>query len=729
MTIFEQNLTYSDITNQIRSFIVSNNIGNTSLINEINTYGSNISTLIDIVGYVYLVSNMKNEMYFNEYSLSDATIPSNQIKRAMEYGTIIQSKKASKIKVALKSKNSDITVSNGVISIIPTSNPNLDFITELDTNEITFSSNDVVELEFKQIVKQTVLTFNVNTNYKSNTNYIDIPGKFDIDYDTFGITTTDGTECVKFDNTLDFSTYDATKIYYLMDFTGDNLRVIFLSGFIGTEYSGNVNITYNTTQGSNGNGYIDSGFKIKGTTLTGLNISDIQIFVQGNKTSNGQNEVDTNLLKYIAPTSFKSQQAIITKQDLINFFRLNYSGYNCLVLTSDDIIQNVTAGRIFVYLYKISNGNIISFDYNAEDWTTLYQKISLGSQIIFLDINEVNLKIDTTVMVSKSKNTSVVNNQIQNIIINHFNNTSFFTKSQISEKVLQSAIDGLSGFTINNITQYFTKSITTELNSNVFIYRLNSYNKPPQGTYESLIDNYFKDYTVIDKNNVVKTTELKDKLKFNFNNLTSDLLSYKRYDSFVTLPMPTNITLGNLINVTLKPLSKNLKNITIGLDFKLTQNIIQSVKSLSEKQSVAFEGQNITVTLSQSKLRKVTFNDSDEDCYFIDEDVIIELTDTSNNVYILSLMKNLDSTVENKKIVGFYSDINKYKSQVSYLVCNDNIKTQVFNLQQSDATPITLNVSLESIIINMNIENNVILNNDSVLLIKRSDIKNNIIKI
>jgi hypothetical protein len=191
---------------------------------------------------------MKNEMYFNEYSLSDATIPSNQIKRAMEYGTIIRSKKASKIKVALKSKNLDITTSNGVISIIPISNPNLDFIAELDTNEITFSSNDVVELEFKQIVKQTVLTFNVNTNYKSNTNYIDIPGKFDIDYDTFNITTTDGTECVKFDNTLDFSTYDATKIYYLMDFSGDNLRVIFLSGFIGKEYSGNVNITYNTTQ-------------------------------------------------------------------------------------------------------------------------------------------------------------------------------------------------------------------------------------------------------------------------------------------------------------------------------------------------------------------------------------------------------------------------------------------------------------------------------------------------
>lgn len=724
MNLFDSNLTYGDIVNQIKQFVIDNNTNNSTLLQELNVKSSNISTLVDIVAYVYMVSNFKNEMYFGEFSLTDATIPSNQIKRAMELGVIIQSKKSSSIKLKIRSKTNDLIVdtkAGSTLSVVSKTNPNLQFIYECN-DSIVITPSTEVELEFKQLQVQPSQVFTIDTNYKSVNNYISLQNAFDIDYNTFSITDSNNVEFIRFDNTYDVTSIDNTKKYYIMDFTDStSAKIRFLGGFIGAEYKGNVTVKYNTTFGSLANGISDTDLKFKSTDITlsdnsSLSISDLIIIPSENKTNNGTDEVDTNLLKFIAPTTFKSKNSIITKDDLKSWFKLNFGGYESIIIGADDLYTNVIPGRIYVYLYKIVNNKVINFDYNDYDWTELYSKLSLGCRIVWSDVCEVNTRVKSTAVVSKNVNASVITNQIQSIIVGNFNNSTFFTKHGIQQKIMENGISGLIGFNIDSVVTYYSKDIVISSNTSSFNYKLNSYNKVSDTLYNNIIDSYLSNYNITDINGNNKKVELSDKLKNNFTNITPENLIFHNNDSFYVLTIPSDLTTNNIKDVNLKPLSKILNNISFSFIFS-SNTTITSVTSLTPKvkTSINNDGSKLTVEINNVKLRQVTLNDS-TNSYFIDEDITVEIT-IDEIKYNIWLFNQLDSTLS-KKLLGLYNTIDAFGNTKNYIVVNTRLQTQTLTLENAP----DLTLSLTTVETSVNVDNYIFIKGDSVLLFKRDDI-------
>jgi hypothetical protein len=677
MELFSNNIVFNDIVNQIKSWIVNNNYNN-SMIEEMNVNGSNISTLIDIVAYVTMVSDFKNEIYFNEYSLLDAKLETNQIKRAMEYGVIPQSKTASRIKVSINSKTTDITTTlDGGVIVLTSDKPQIQFVGEIN-DAITFSPNIPIEIEFKQLTPQSDLRFNVNTDVKSLDSVVTLPFRNEIEYSTFDITNVADDTFVKFDNTIDLSNLDDTKIYYMLDFSGNFAKIRFLSGFIGKTFEGEIVVKYSTTSGIDGNGLLDKNLKIKSSTLivdggSAIDTSQLKIIVNNEVSTNGTNESDVNLLKYLAISSFKSQHAIIRRDDLYYYLKNKYNGYDVIIITPEEQYVNISAGVIYVAMYRVVNNVVEHFSYDTEDFTELYNKLSLGVKIIWFDVDDITLNLNANVLINKNVNQNIMSNVIKSNIVNQFSNKKYFSKYEIQEKIISSGLTGLLSFSINEFDFFIQRNISN-YKSNNFYYYLNSYNKLPISVYERLLDSYLKDYTITDNSGFDKKNELYNRLRFNFNNLTPDIIIYKLNDNFITTPISLNIE-NFMSDVPIKPLSKKLKNIEITLNFNVTstENIV-SIKNSDGRGNVTYENSTLSVTLQNPFVRKTSFNS--DVAYLIDENIQLEVKTNVNSeikTSYISLLELLDNNIQ-KKIFGFYNYYDSTNKIKNSIIVNDNLK-------------------------------------------------------
>ena len=717
MDLFSNNIVYSDVVNQIKSWIINNN-QDSSMLQELNVHGSNLSTLIDIVAYIYMVSNVKNEIYFNEYSLFDAKLETNQIKRAMEFGVIPQSKTASKIKLLIGTKFKDIiTSTDGGNIILSSDNPNIQFYCKIE-NAITITPSSPIELEFIQAVEQTQISFNVNTNITSFDSVVILPLKNDIEYSTFSISN-DVDTFVKFDNTIDLSTYDNTKIYYILDFSGDTAKIRFLGGFIGKNYQGVISVKYYTTSGVDGNGINDKNLKIKSTTLkldngiTALDKNDVKIITRNKISSNGTNQTDSNIMKYLAISSFKSQQAIIQKDDLYWYLKSKYNGYEIIIITPEEQYKNISAGVIYVAMYRVINGVVTHFDYDNEDFTELYKKLSLGAKIIFFNVSETNLRLNATAMINKNVNENLISNVIKSEIFNSFSNKKYFSKYDVQQKIVSGGINGLVGFNVNDMN-FSIKRILTNYNLNNFYYRMNSYTKLPSTVYETLLNTYFDKYSIT-LDGVDKKIELMNKLKFNFNNLTTDIITYQIQDEFYT--MPINFNIENFIDVVkLKPLSKKSKNIILRITTAIAYNskVISKVTSLNSKQKVVAVDNNVIIDIENPYFRKCEFNESGI-AYFIDEEIKFEVTFDDDTKITVTLCEMLDNTTS-KKIIGFFNIIDSYDKTKTYMIANNRIVTQTNKINDVEQTSTISGIEVEVI-------SDIIYSSSDIILLNRDDIK------
>lgn len=639
MDLFSNNISYQDIVNQIKHWIIINN-KNSGILSELNVEGSNISTIIDALAYVYMVSNFKNEIYFNEFSLQ-AKIPSNVIKRVMDFGVIPITRRASKIKLLLQNKtSSEITLSADSEIYISTQNPNINFYTKFD-ERVYISQNIPLEIEFYDLIPQVSQTFSIDTNFTKLSN-VELPYKFEIDYNSFSITNLQGDIFKQFDNTVNLSETTVNTIYYYFDLTGETLKVKFLGGFVGKTYNGNIVISYGITNGDIANGISDSTMKIKSISGSSVPLTDLTIVSQNNISFGGNTESNIEVLRKSATTTFKSQQSIITKDDLMFYFKNLYPSYEVIVKTPEEQYMLTSAGYIYVAIYRVKNGIIEHFDYTNIGTEALYKKLTMGVKIFFFNVTFVDINFNINLIVNKNINANIIENSIKTLIANNFSNKKYFTKYNIQEKILSSNLNGIVSLNIDNLQYSINRTIST-YKTNSLTYKCNSYEKLPLSTFERIIEVNLRNVNVTDSNNTDIKSQVSQNITNSFNNVGAENIFYQFSENFKIIPIPLKIE-NYISNIPLKVYSKKLNNCSI----KIT---------LTDNQ---------TFILSNILLRQTQIGNNGVG-YFVDNDLIHSYTE-DNEIKYLTLFQKLDKS-NSKKVLGFTTDDD---NKNFYMVCNEN---------------------------------------------------------
>ena len=738
---------YSNILNKLKAFLISKNTNNKTFISELISEGSNLSTILDVVTYFYTISNFKLDTYIKQLDINTSDIESNIIRLARNMGLTPFTKRSSYIDIKLRSKTSDLNMGVGSIILSSVSNSNIEFYyNNTDVNQIL--SNTSSTFRFRQGKKASSINYNIDTenNYR-----IYLPHKWNIDYDNLVITS-GGQTWTRLDSDIDIN-YIRTNYYYTLDLSDEQGLVIeFLGNLIGQPFSGTVTVDYYLCDGLDGNGLLDTDLKIKSTT-TDLNISQFEIVYSKNKSLNGLNETSVTQIQKLASSYFKNNNRIVTREDLDTWLKLRFSDWNIKILDNNNLINNRTPGRIYVGIYRINNNTIENFSYNSYDWTELNNKLTMGTKVIFFDVNEVVYEIYCNTIIKGVSKQSMDNN-IKSTMINYFKNNTSISRVLIQKDVINKSLNGLIDFNISEIKSLY--ELTAVEPSSNLTFQMSSITNDIFGAnsifinrFNAILSNF--SMNISNDRQIISTTmsyldrdRLINEVNQAFNNYPSNLITYDLQDTFSTHLIPFYMMSNLIISRNTTQFEYYMNNFSIELDFEyelwrqvdgeltytLVDHEIIQTESSNDSRSLTLSNSNKNTTLflqNEINLYKLIVNNVETYC--LNEDYYVHVRDTTGTPNIdisFPILNKLNSYLD-KNILGLYYFTNSFGNTYLNLTYNSKFFNKEITTNLSESSYRILQ-KFKGLKIRFNNGNYITTNPDAVGILRSENVYNSIME-
>ena len=472
---------YNDIRIDAKLQAVKSALFNEGGLTDVNFPASNLNTLIDIITYFSTLSSMELHLKINEMFLGTAKLDKsvyNLIK-----GTGFYPKTYLPSKVTLNIRFTSAMSEGSVIKVKPSSDSEYSFYHVLD-NDVT--ANEEIYLQFREgMYNASPKIFFIDNTSVNLANKINLQDKWKIDYNSLKVvgTVSDNKEIIfsPIDTNFDLTSYveNTDKFYYFIDYSNeDNLTLRFGVGHLSTDYIGQIKTYYNLTVGDEANG---QEFNISDTVIEYGSFELVEPVSDSiYKSAGGVGQIQTSVVKEIAPLFFKQRNGITTKGDLYASLKALYPSYNIKIVGGDELPFNkVRLGTIFFMIYKNQN-NILSnmegvYQYSPtgleefnSNLSEIEKRLHMGTVMIFKDMIFSDIFIEANLKYNNSYNMNNIVNKIKTTLSNHFTNNDgknyYLNKSYLQQVVVESQIDGMIDFDILNVSGEFINEGLTEPN-------------------------------------------------------------------------------------------------------------------------------------------------------------------------------------------------------------------------------------------------------------------------
>jgi hypothetical protein len=453
MNISMTNKDYDETRFLIKLHFINKAIENGSPLASVNHDGSNINTLIDVLTYVYTLLSFELDISVNEVaSIQTAQLDKNVYRKMFDNGFEPLRKTPSKIILQIMSETA-ITYNKDDVLVIQDPNGNKWYYTF--DNETVFNETPV-RIEFKQGL------FTSEDFYVDDiSNKVILSNKWNISNDNFNIYL-DGVEIQQLSssfNEINQKNNDSVfnEQYYKLDYTDENgLIVIFSNSKFGKSVQGNVIVEYDITNGEESNGFMSTEFILPDglVAINDTNYIDIS--------NGGSDETSVEMIKEIAPLFKKTQDRIVSVEDLETYLKYLFPQYQYKIIGSNDLpINEIQIGKIFIYLYKIDETDgVTSLDQISHKDTINYlkSKMKLGLVPIFGKIENIDIELEYSYKFNSTYSYRSIENTINSLLKNYINKQNTISKLLLKQTIIQEKIDGLIDFNILN--SYYKHSHT-----------------------------------------------------------------------------------------------------------------------------------------------------------------------------------------------------------------------------------------------------------------------------
>ena len=326
------NLDFNQIKTTLRDYIQSN-----SDFSDYDFEGSNLSTILDVLAYNTYITSYNANMISNEVFIDSATLRENVVSLARNIGYVPRSKKSSRSSISffvdmssVSPTPANITLKAGPVVSTGGQFNNQSFVFGVP-EDITVSvvdgiaSFDRIEVYEGSYLSQTYVYSTRNPFQKF------ILPNVGIDLDSLVVSvrpSVDSSVSAKytrqdelFDTVTKSTITENSNIYFIQEVEGEQYEVIFGDGVFGKALNdGNiVEMTYITTNGSNGNGV--SNFTFSGSLSYVRN--SVEIFVTNGislvssllPSSGGESIESVDSIRKYAPQIYTTQNRALSAND------------------------------------------------------------------------------------------------------------------------------------------------------------------------------------------------------------------------------------------------------------------------------------------------------------------------------------------------------------------------------------------------------------------------------
>lgn len=394
------NLDFDQIRTSIKDYLRSN-----STFTDFDFEGSNLSILIDVLAYNSYLTAYNTNMVANEAFLDSATVRENVVSLARNIGYLPLSRRAAKANISfiasdISSAIEQVTLKAGIICTGNLDNTSYifsipeDITVNVSEGEAIFSSIDIYE--------GTLLTktFNVNTS-QPNQKYI-LPNPY-IDTSTIRVkvknTPQDTTEnqYVAVDSIVGINS--ESQIFLIQEVSDEKYEVFFGDGIFGKKLENNnqVNVTYITTNGKNGNGASNFSFvgQLKGDL--GQDVSSLVGTIVTNEiSSNGDDIQSVESVRYYAPKVYAAQRRAVTAGDYEALLPSIYPNIESVTAYGGEELTPPQYGKVFLAA-KPKNSDYLSETTKDFILESLKKYTIAGIKPEFVDVNVLYVELDSSV--------------------------------------------------------------------------------------------------------------------------------------------------------------------------------------------------------------------------------------------------------------------------------------------------------------------------------------------
>jgi hypothetical protein len=394
------NLDFDQIRTSIKDYLRSN-----STFTDFDFEGSNLSILIDVLAYNSYLTAYNTNMVANEAFLDSATVRENVVSLARNIGYLPLSRRAAKANISfiasdISSAIEQVTLKSGIVCTGNLDNTSYifsipeDITVNVSEGEAIFSSIDIYE--------GTLLTktFNVNTS-QPNQKYI-LPNPY-IDTSTIRVkvknTPQDTTEnqYVAVDSIVGINS--ESQIFLIQEVSDEKYEVFFGDGIFGKKLENNnqVNVTYITTNGKNGNGASNFSFvgQLKGDL--GQDVSSLVGTIVTNEiSSNGDDIQSVESVRYYAPKVYAAQRRAVTAGDYEALLPSIYPNIESVTAYGGEELSPPQYGKVFLAA-KPKNSDYLSETTKDFILESLKKYTIAGIKPEFVDINVLYVELDSSV--------------------------------------------------------------------------------------------------------------------------------------------------------------------------------------------------------------------------------------------------------------------------------------------------------------------------------------------
>jgi hypothetical protein len=394
------NLDFDQIRTSIKDYLRSN-----STFTDFDFEGSNLSILIDVLAYNSYLTAYNTNMVANEAFLDSATIRENVVSLARNIGYLPLSRRAAKANISFIASNissaiEQVTLKSGIVCTGNLDNTSYifsipeDITVNVSGGEAVFGSVDIYE--------GTLLTktFNVNTS-QPNQKYI-LPNPY-IDTSTIRVkvknTPQDTTEnqYIAVDSIVGINS--ESQIFLVQEVSDEKYEIFFGDGIFGKKLENNnqINITYITTNGKNGNGASNFSFVGQLKDNLGGDVSSlVQTIVTNDIASNGDDIQSIESVRYYAPKLYAAQLRAVTAGDYEALLPSIYPNIESVTAYGGEELSPPQYGKVFLAA-KPKNSDYLSETTKDFILESLKKYTIAGIKPEFVDVNVLYVELDSSV--------------------------------------------------------------------------------------------------------------------------------------------------------------------------------------------------------------------------------------------------------------------------------------------------------------------------------------------
>jgi hypothetical protein len=419
-------------------------------------------------------------MVSNEVFIDSATLRENVVSLARNIGYVPHSRSASKANISffvdvtgLSINPLTVTLKNGVVCTSSNSFGNQSFSFTVPQDIIVPVVNGIALFENVNVYEGSfvVNSFSIDAN---NPNQKIILENANIDIDSISVFVRD-TQSSTIRNTYKlsknlFEINSESKVFFIQEIEDQRYELIFGDGIFGKklENSNYIEVSYNVTNGENGNGV--SSFNFNGRIVDNNNrviTTGISLITTNSQSQNGREIESVESIKKYAPRKYSAQNRAVTATDYETIIPTIYPEAESISVFGGEDLVPPKYGRVYISIKPI-NGPFVSNQVKDNIKSSLRRYSVAGIVPEIIDLKYLYIETDTTAYYNSNSTSDA--NYLKNIILNNIKN--YTNSKELNKygarfkysKYLKIIDDSNSAITSNITKVIMRRDLRTEVN-------------------------------------------------------------------------------------------------------------------------------------------------------------------------------------------------------------------------------------------------------------------------